>query len=433
MPPHTPDPSPRAPRASWSGTTNWKAVFGALFVCSWAGNQFSPLLLMYQDIDGYSAVMVNALLGVYVLGLAPSLLVAGALSDRYGRRPLMVAGVCCALATSVVLALGALGAAPLFLGRLLAGVTVGTSMAVGTSWLKELSQAPHDTAADAGSGARRAALAFALGSGLGAAVAGDLAQWGPWPEVLPYLVHVAVTLPFLFLTRRVEETSRTGGVPGPLWEQLRVPAAGHRRFLGVVLVSAPWIFGAAALAYGYAPVLLQEHTRGYGIVYATLLTVVSLGVSAVVQPLAKRLDSRDSARGLSVALAVLTASIGLVGVAVHVASLPLGVLAAAVAGAGIGIALSSGLLEVQRIAGPADLAGLTGVFYAAAYVGFLTPTLMAAITPPFTTDQLFVALVGLGVLSSAVVLVNYRRHLPTRDDDAPTPTVTKPWPSDSTT
>jgi hypothetical protein len=33
----------------------WKGVLGALFVCSWAGNQFSPLLLMYEDVHGYSA------------------------------------------------------------------------------------------------------------------------------------------------------------------------------------------------------------------------------------------------------------------------------------------------------------------------------------------------------------------------------------------
>jgi hypothetical protein len=73
--------------------------------------------------------------------------------------------------------------------------------------------------------------------------------------------------------------------------------------------------------------------------------------------------------------------------------------ASALAGAGIGIALSSGLLEVQRIAGPADAAGLTGVFYAFAYAGFLAPTITAATTPPFTTVQQFTALTILGLLS----------------------------------
>jgi MFS family permease len=396
----------------------WKGAFGALFVCSWAGNQFSPLLLMYKDVDGYTSVTVNAFLGVYVLGLAPALLVAGALSDRHGRRPVMLAGILFSLATSAVLLFGAFGPVPIFLGRLLAGVTVGTAMAVGTSWLKELSQAPFDPAVDAGSGARRASLAFALGSGLGALVAGSLAQCGPWPETLPYLVHLAVTLPFVVLVRGVPETSTNGGLPGPLREQLRVPTAAHRRFRRVVVVTAPWIFAAAALAYGYTPVLLQQQTRGLGVAYATLLTVVALGGSALVQPAAKRLDSVDSARGLAVSLGVLTVSVALVGIVAESGSLRLGIVTAAVAGAGMGIALSSGLLEVQRIAGPRDLAGLTGVFYAFGYAGFLAPTVMSAITPPFTSVQLLTALVILGLLSTAVVLINYRKHLPVRDLEA---------------
>ncbi|GAA1716460.1 MFS transporter [Isoptericola hypogeus] len=398
-----------------ASAAGWKGVFGALFVCSWAGNQFSPMLLMYEDVRGYGDATVNAFLGVYVLGLAPALLVAGALSDRHGRRPVMFAGTLLAMAASAVLALGgvgALGPVPIFLGRLLSGVTVGTAMAVGTSWLKELSQVPFDRSADAGSGARRASLAFTLGSGVGALVAGSLAQWGPWPEVLPYLVHLVVTAPFVVLVRRVQETSTGGGVPGPLRARLRFPAAGHRRFTRVVLVVAPWIFAAAALSYGYAPVLLREQTGDLGVAYATLLTVVALGVAAVVQPAAKRLDAVDSARGLMVAVVVLTLAVAAVGAAVTAGSLWWGVAAAAVAGAGIGVGLSSGLLEVQRIAGPRELAGLTGVFYAVAYAGFLLPALMAAVTPPFSTAALFGVLLVLGAVSVVVVVANSRRHLP---------------------
>ncbi|MEN5073020.1 MFS transporter [Isoptericola cucumis] len=394
------------------GTQGWKGVFGALFVCSWAGNQFSPMLLMYEDVHGYGDTTVNAFLGVYVLGLAPALLVAGALSDRHGRRPVMFAGTLLAMAASAVLAFGALGPAPIYVGRLLAGLTVGTAMAVGTSWLKELSQVPYDRTADAGSGARRASLAFTLGSGLGALVAGSLGQWGPWPEELPYLVHLVVTVPFAVWVLRVPETSTGGGVPGPLRAQLRVPAAGHRRFTRVVLVVAPWIFAVAALAYGYTPVLLRAQAGDLGVAYATLLTVVCLGVAAVVQPAAKRLDAADSARGLTVAVVVLVAAVGAVGAAVAASSPGWGVAAAVVAGVGIGIGLSSGLMEVQRIAGPRDLAGLTGVFYAVAYAGFLLPAAMAAVTPPFTTTALFGVLLVLGGVSVAVVVAGYRRHLP---------------------
>ncbi|MEA9987240.1 MULTISPECIES: hypothetical protein [Subtercola] len=53
-----------------------------------------------------------------------------------------------------------------------------------------------------------------------------------------------------------------------------------------------------------------------------------------------------------------------------------------VIGVGLGIALVSGLLEVQRSATGEDFAGLTGVFYAVVYVGFLVSTLIADLALP---------------------------------------------------
>ncbi|RRR98724.1 MFS transporter [Glycomyces terrestris] len=384
-----------------------------MFCTSWAGNQFSPLLLLYQERQHYSTAAVNGFLGVYVLGLVPAFLLSGALSDRYGRRPVMFAGVAAAVAASTALAFGESGAVMICVGRFLAGVTVGTATCVGTAWMKELSQWPHDPAADTGAGARRATLAFSLGSALGAVVAGLIAQWGPWPEQLPFLIHAAVTLPFAWLVLRAPETARVG-VPGRLRERLRVPAAGHRRFTRVVLVSGPWVFAASAIGYGYLPVLLAEATRGWGIAYATLLTAVALVSSSLVQPLAKHVDTKDSARGTLAGLLLIVAGLGLVVAADVLQSWPLGIAAAAVAGAGMGTAMVSGLLEVQRIAAPQDLAGLTGVYYAVSYLGFASPALLAAVAAGTGTAAAvgLLAVAGLGIGCALVLAVNYRRHLP---------------------
>jgi MFS family permease len=390
----------------------WLVVFGGIFVCTWGGNQFSPLLLMYEELQHYSTVTVDMFLGVYVFGLIPALLITGGLSDRHGRRPVMFAGVLTTLAASASLALGALGSAPIYAGRLLAGVSVGIAMAVGSSWLKELSQSPHDSRADAGAGARRASLAFALGSGSGALVAGAIAQWGPWKEELPFLIHITLAFPFAWFVSRVPETRTSGGIRGAWWEQLRIPAAGHKRFTRVVLVAAPWLFAAAALAYGYLPVLLRGATGHWGLAYATALTVITLGVAALVQPWAKRIDSVSSARGLVVVLALFAAGFAVAAAADLEQSVLLGLVVSVILGIGLGIGLVSGLLEVQRIAMGTDLAGLTGVFYAAAYCGFLLPTIMAAVTPPFSTFALFLVLTALVAASCLTVLASYRSHLP---------------------
>ncbi|TPW78033.1 MFS transporter [Schumannella soli] len=417
-----------------------------MFACSWGGNQFSPLLLLYVHEQHFSEVAVTVLLGVYVLGLIPALLLAGSLSDRHGRRPVVIVGVIAALIGSGLLALGGLGFGWLMAGRLLSGVTVGVAMSAGISWMKELSQAPHDPGADAASGARRGSLAFTLGSAAGALVAGVLAQWGPIPTVLPFAIHLVVAVPFVVLVTRLPETAlgavgaaRAGqadagadargavgvgatdttgvgsdvrGVGGPWWAQLRIPAASHKRFVRVVAVAAPWIFAAAAMGYGYLPTRLADQTAPFGIAYATAATVIALGASSLIQPVARRVHSLESARGLGVGTLGIAAGLVLVTIAIVIGSPVLGLVANAVLGCGFGISLVSGLLEVQRIAGARDLAGLTGVFYALAYAGFLLPTAISALALVIPAIDLLVAVVALAALAIVVVRLSSRRHLP---------------------
>ena len=126
----------------------WLAVAAGVFCIGWGGNQFTPMLIEYVHRAGYSRVDVDVLLGAYVLGLIPGLLVAAAMSNRYGRRPLMVAGLISSALGSLILATGELGGFPaLFVGRLLCGLSVGVAMAVGSTWIAELSAPPYDTAA----------------------------------------------------------------------------------------------------------------------------------------------------------------------------------------------------------------------------------------------------------------------------------------------
>lgn len=390
----------------------WLPAVFAMFCCGWGGNQFTPLLLLYRRAGGYSTVEVDLFLGTYVVGLVPGLLVAGALSDRHGRKSLMLVGTALSVVSSAFLMVGQTWA--LYGGRLLTGVAVGIAMAVGTSWVKELSQPPYEATADAGSGARRAAMGLTLGFGLGAGVAGVLAQWGPRPMVTPYVVHAVLALAALSLLSRAPET-RTAPAAGTLWSLLKVPAVAHRRFLRVVLPMAPWVFGSAGIAYAVTPQLVGDRLGNWGLAYATLLTVCTLGTGALVQPLAKRLDSVSTARAIVVAMVLMSAGVGLSAVVADVGSPWLGLLDGVLLGAAYGIAVVSGLLEIQRIAalnGGADLAGLTGVYYAAAYTGFLLPTVLAAVADLAPYVILLGAVAVVTLACTAVVLASSRRHLP---------------------
>ncbi|WP_214369870.1 hypothetical protein [Pseudonocardia sp. H11422] len=140
------------------------------------------------------------------------------------------------------------------------------AMAVGSTWIKELSEPPHDPGA--APGARRAALGLTLGSGLGAGVAGVLAQCGPWPMVLPYLVHAALTLAVLPLLPGRPEARPADGPTGSLRARAAVPVVRHPRFLRVVLPMAPWIFATSGVAYAILPQVVGGQLGRWGLAAA---------------------------------------------------------------------------------------------------------------------------------------------------------------------
>lgn len=385
----------------------WQAVAAAVFAIAWGGNEFTPLLVMYRADTDFSALTVDLLLFAYVLGIVPALLVGGALSDRVGRRPLMVPAPVLAAVGSVILALGAQSALILGVGRVFSGLALGLAMAVGGSWLKELSGPPWG---DGTGGARRAAMSLTAGFGLGAAVAGVLAQWGPAPTVLPYALNVAMALAAAALLGTAPETRRRSRPVHPWWTDLAVPAAVRGRFLRVVVPVAPWVFGAGATAYAVLPALMSEHVTQAPIAFSALLCLVALGVGFGVQHMGRRVVG-DGVRGVVAALGLLIAGMASAAWAADVLTVWAAVTSAAVLGAGYGLSLLVGLQQVQRIAGPDDLAGLTAIFYSLCYLGFGVPAAMALLSGAagLSYPAMFGVGAGTAVVCLIAVLVGNRR------------------------
>jgi MFS family permease len=386
----------------------WRAAAAAVFACGWGGNQFTPLLVMYRE-SGLSVLTVDALLGAYVVGLVPGLLLAGVLSERYGRRPLMVAGTALSLLASVLLAAGVAGAGWIAAGRFTTGVAVAVAMAVGSTWVTELSV--RDGAGPA-TGTRRGALWLTCGFGLGAGVAGVLAQWAPAPMVLPFVVHAVLAAAALAAIVRLPETRPTPTPRSAGKFAGRFAGVRHPRFRWVIVPMAPWIFGSAGVAYAIMPQVVGDRLGTWGLAYSTLLTVCTLGAGAVVQPLAKRLDSTASARGAVVGMVTMSAGLAVSAGAAALGSPVAALLAAVVLGAAYGIAVVSGLLELQRLAGPGEAAALTGVYYGMAYAGFLLPAALAVLGAVASYPVMLSALGLVALACTATVARHSRRGLP---------------------
>ena len=395
----------------------WMRVSSALLAVAWGGNEFTPLLVMYRTVEGYEQVAVDMLLAAYVLGIVPALLIGGPLSDRHGRRALMIPAPILAMVGSILLALGAGSLVLLFVGRAFSGLALGLGMAVGTSWIKELSDRPYEEHPERVSGARRASLSLTAGFALGAVIAATLAQFAPLQTVLPYVINLLICLPAVLLVAGAPETRYASAPHGSLLSDLKIPATRQHRFWFVVAPSAPWVFGCAASSYAILPALMADVVGpDYGIAFSGLMCLVGLGCGFFIQPLGRHLDRDGSIRSLAVGMVAVILGM-LTGVAAASTLNILVVLAASgVLGCGYGLVLVSGLQEVQRIARPDDLAGLTAVFYSLTYMGFFVPMVLALIARFTSYPWLFAS--GAVIAALCLGVMAYGRRHEVRDLDA---------------
>src|SRR5580693_4208861 len=373
----------------------WLPVAAALFGIGWGANQITPMLLVYRHALGLGTGTLEAVFGVYALGLIPGLLIAGPLSDARGRRAVVVPAVAMSLVASVLLTGATLSVALLFAGRLLAGVSSGAAFGAGTAWLRETSLPPLGTASDH-TAARRAAVAMTAGFALGPLVSGIVAQWAPSPTVLPYLPHLAVMAVVWVLLRRAPETVTAGRRRVP---RLSTPGLRSRRFRTVVAPMAPWVFAAPAIAFALLPSLAGAGQAANGIALTAAIAALCALAGILVQPLARSLDLRPGRnRAAAAGLLVLAAGLVLGAVTAQAREVWLLVPSAIVLGCAYGMCLVAGLVEVQRLAGSNGAAGLTAIYYALTYLGFAAPYLIVLGTrlASYTVLLAVAALLALG-------------------------------------
>ena len=368
-----------------------------LFAVAVGTNIPTPLLLIYKIQLGLSAETITALFGVYAAGLVPSLLVAGRLSDRIGRRGVVLPFVGLSALASLLFVVAAHSLPLLFLARFLQGVVSGAVFSVGSAWIGELSSGD-------GAGARRAAAAMTAGFSLGPLTSGFLGEYAPLATTLPYLLHIGVVGLGFVAARRLPETVPLDR-PQPVHEDPgREPLvrAGDRWTLCTVIAPvAVCVYAFPSVVIAALPVLVR--LPGDGVVVTGVLAGITLGASTLAAPLQRRLGRWA---------AVVAATCGCIGyglalVAARSGRVPVLVPGAVLLGAGGGLALAAGLALTARIALPARRGALTSVFYACAYLGFAAPfaTAIAARSwgpgPPLAIASLLAGLLALRLVPMA--------------------------------
>jgi MFS family permease len=343
-------------------------LWTAVFVVAFGTNVPTPLLLVYRDELGLTSDALTGAFAVYAAGLVPALLLAGPASDRFGRRPVVVPFVVLSVLTSLLFLGAGSSTLLLFLCRFLQGAVSGVVFSVGTAWLVEL-------CGDAGRSARLTTAALGGGWALGPCLSGVLAQWLPWPTVLPYLMHVALMAVGLALLPGVPETLGPADRRRGALVNLGVPGPARRPFLLVVAPIAIGVFTFPSTAVTVLPLLLTPTMPEIAVAITGFVAGVTLLTGTLAPPFARRLGTAAGPVGLGIGAAGL--GLALLGVALH--SWLILVPTALLLGLGYGLCLTGGLTLVGELASPTARGALTGTFYACAYLGFGVPLLLSVI------------------------------------------------------
>jgi MFS family permease len=368
-------------------------VGAALFVLLLDGNLPTPLYAVYRERFGFSGTELTLIFATYTLVLIPSLLVFGQLSDRVGRRRVLVGGLIGAAVGLVLLAL-ARSTAWLFAARAVQGLSLGAVVGTAAAALVESEPAGDE---------RRAAVAAVLGQSGGSAagplVAGSLAQWAPAPRQLCYGLAIAATVAIAAAVWRIPEPSRPSGE----WRLQRpsVPPAIRGRFARVSLsCAAVWAVGALFLSVvpSYAAMLLRTSDLA-------LLGAISAGMLAVaclMQAVAQRGRIRPQ-RAQPVGLALLVAGIAALVTAFPTHSLALVLIGAVVAGAALGLTYFGSQTEINHIAPPERRGEVTAAFITCIYLCVSVTAISVGLLSDAASLAAAVRAVGVVIAAAAVI------------------------------
>lgn len=356
----------------------------------------APLYALYAREFDFAPIITTLVFAIYAVTALVSILSAGALSDRHGRKPLLVGAAVLLLAGTVTF-LYADSAGWLLVARALHGFAVGAIVVAGSAALLDLRP---------GQGARTGKFTgavFNVGIGASLMIVALIAQFGKDPLHTPFLVMGGLAVLLLVTTLCLREPHTEGrattlriawpSVPAEITADFRfavIGAIASWSMLGVFLSLFPKIasdaIGTDNLVVGAAIVAVSAFTGAVSQFVGVLWTP---RIAAVVG------DIGTAVCLLACIPAVATGNGWVIGGA------------SATLGFFFGLAFGSSLRHLGDVVPAGRRGEVMSAFYVGAYGALAVPTLLAGwAATVWSPEQIFapfLALVACGSLAAAVL------------------------------
>jgi MFS family permease len=378
------------------GTVALTAVAAMIAVLFAGSTILTPLYVIYQQRFGFSQITLTLVYAAYVIGNLAALLVFGGVSDVIGRRRAAIPAIGVAIVGALIF-LFAQGTASLYIGRILSGFAVGVGAGTGTAWLAELIGSEDKSRATV-----IATTANFIGIGLGALLAGVLAEYAPWPlhlTFIVYLIALAATGALVWFTRETISHPARSIAEVKIRPRLSVPGEIRVQFIAPAVTG----FGAMALVGFYAAltpsILVKElHEMNHAVAGALVfeLAICLAGAIMLTQSLA-------SVTAMLWALRLMLPSVALVVAAQLLGSMPVMLIATAACGVAAGLGYRGSLQVVNQIAPQDRRAEVVSAYLVCCFCGNALPVIGIGVISTYATSGAASVVFALTIAAFAVV------------------------------
>ncbi len=395
----SPETGPSPAPTWWVWLAAWPVT--AVFVLS---NAATPLYVLWQRDIGFSKGTLTVIFAFYIVGLIGSLLVSGVVSDRLGRKPVLLPALTLAVVACVIFATAS-SVAALIVARLFTGIAVGAVVSAGMAAVTDV----------AGQGRKRlaallASCAMVFGAGLGPLLAGILSESVPAPTVTVFVVESVLLATAILAVLRMPVRRPAKAAKGA-W--VRVPGVPRGNGLQLTLGIAVFAPGITATSFvlSLGPSLLSgllgTTSRIVAGAMAFAMFLAATGVQFAVQKLRRRTILTTGAVSTTLSMVTLI-------ITVHTSSVPVLIASALLAGAGQGMGQLGGLSLLNHSVPPQRLAEAN----AALNVGGYVPAGILPVSAGYLSDAVGLTngatifgtvLMGLAVIGGLVVVASRRR------------------------
>lgn len=327
-----------------------------LFLITLAVNISMPLFRPYAQVAGLGNGQTSLVLATYIFGMLPCYIFLGGISDRIGRKPILLLSLFFSLVSDVIITLYP-NVYALIIARLFQGAALGLSMGTGTAYLAEL--LANDTQATS-KAANAASFSTAFGFSGGAFITSIalLIQFDYQP--ITYFVAIAITIIGLIYAFQLPSLPPVGG------NIVRLPYFPKNSFLINLSIAICWA------ATGVVIAIIPTQLAKFGFAaFAGFCLVLINWTGAFLQPIIrKKFNPKQS---LKYGFAIIPIGFFIVILGSYLGILPLVLVGTAIIGSGAyGFSYVGGLELIAHLGKEHKARAVSG-YMLFGYIGFGLP------------------------------------------------------------